>query len=136
MKSTNYQNTFIAVAEDCPVSQAAIPPLRGSEKSAVNLQFETLRDNPYRYTSDDILFSVYALKNHIPKSNYDSERELFFSKSQACLRCSPLSKRYGWGTHHNAEGKVALYAIDSDDYKKLAQDSALTQVKAMRSKRK
>lgn len=134
MKSTNYYNTFIAVAEDCPATQAEIPPLRGSEKSAVNLQFETVIENPYRYTSDDILFLVYALKNQIPKS--EPERESFFSKSQACLRCSPLSKRYGWGTHHDANGKVALYAITSENYHKLVNDPSLTQVKAMRSKRK
>lgn len=134
MKTTNYYNTFIAVAEDCPVIQAEVPSLRGAAKSAVNLQFETIIENPYQYTSDEILFLVHALKNHIPKS--DHERELFFSKSQACLRCSPLSKRYGWGTHHNSDGKVALYAIASEDYQRLVNDPSLTQVKAMRSKRK
>lgn len=134
MKTTNYYNTFIAVAEDCPVTQAEVPSLRGAAKSAVNLQFETILENPYQYTSDDILFLVHSLKNHIPKSDF--ERELFFSKSQACLRCSPLSKRYGWGTHHNTDGKVALYAIGTDEYQKLVNDPSLTQVKAMRSKRK
>jgi hypothetical protein len=35
--------------------------------------------------------------------------------------------------HHNAEGKVAVYAADSPEYKKLAKDKTLKQVKAMRS---
>jgi hypothetical protein len=28
---------------------------------------------------------------------------------------SPLAKHYGWDVHHNAEGKVALYAAESDE---------------------
>jgi hypothetical protein len=37
--------------------------------------------------------------------------------------------------HSNAEGKIAIYAIESDKYKKFLKDRALKQLKAMRSKR-
>jgi hypothetical protein len=37
--------------------------------------------------------------------------------------------------HHNAEGKIAIYAADSAEYKKLAKDQKLKQLKAMKSKR-
>ncbi len=35
--TTNYQNTFIQTAEDCPATTGEIPPMRGDKKSAANL---------------------------------------------------------------------------------------------------
>lgn len=134
MKSTNYFITFIQVADDCPVISGEIPPEK-SNKTVANMQFEMILSNPYKYTSDDVIFHVFAQKNGIPKSELTGEREKFFSKGQACLRCSPLTKRYGWGVHNNAEGKIAIYPIDSIEYKKFKNDENLKHVKAMRSKR-
>ena len=51
------------------------------------------------------------------------------------MRSSPLSKRYGWGVHSDAEGKIAIYALESDDYRKLCKDNKLEHKKAMRLKR-
>jgi Family of unknown function (DUF6157) len=134
MHTTNYYNTFIQIAEDCPVTKAAIPPQKMDAKTIANLQFEMIAENSYKYTSDDVIFNTYAAKNNITgKMAMSTVREIFFAKGQACLRASPLTKRYGWGVHHNAEGKVAIYAVDSPEYKKLAKDKTLKQVKAMRS---
>lgn len=133
--TTNYINTFIEVAEDCPVSQAQVPPEK-KEKTLANLQYEKIIKNPYQYTSDDIIFECYAFKNDIPESEKQAERDKFFSKGQACLRSSPLAKRYGFGFHYNNEGKVALYPIESEEYQKLLQDPNIAKTKAMRSKRK
>lgn len=38
MKTTNYYNTFIEVAEDCPVDQAKIPPLHGDKKTVARMK--------------------------------------------------------------------------------------------------
>ncbi len=135
MHTTNYINTFIGIAEDCKASTAEIPPLKAAEKTVANLQFELLRDHPYEFTSDDILFQVYATKNKIAAKDLKAARETFFSKGQACMRASPLTKRYGWGIHNNEEGKIALVAVDSKEYKKLSSDKKLKQTKAMRSSR-
>ena len=59
----------------------------------------------------------------------------FFSKGQACLRASELGKRFGWGVHADAEGRVAIYAVDSKRYQALARDPDIKQVRAMRTKR-
>jgi len=134
MKTTNYYNTFIAVAEDCPAALAEVPPKK-QQPTVADLQFEMIASPPYRYTSDDVIFQVYAMKQEIQKSELKVAREQFFSKGQACLRSSPLSKRYGWGIHCNEEGRVALYAIESQEYQHLLKDKNLKQVKAMRSKR-
>ena len=135
MKTTNYTDTFIEVAEDCPVEFAEIPPLKGDLKTIANLQYEMIKDNPYKFSSDDVIFSIYATKNDVTKKEFNKEKESFFSKGQACFRSSPLAKRYGWGVHSNSEGKIAIYAIESDEYKRLSKDKSLQHLKAMRSKR-
>ena len=89
--------------------------------------------NPYKYTSDDILFQVFAHKNDLTKSEYKEAREQFFSKGQPCFRASPLTKRYGWGVHNDKDGKIAIFGAESTEYKKLSNDKSLKVVKAMKS---
>lgn len=133
--TTNYINTLIEIAEDCPVSQSQIPPEK-KEKTLANLQYEKLAKNPYQYTSDDIIFGCYAIKHDISENEKQQERENFFSKGQPCLRSSPLAKKYGFGIHHNSEGKVALIPVESKEYQSLLNDVSTAKTKAMRSKRK
>lgn len=133
--TTNYFNTLICVAEDCPINQAEIPPVKKETKSIANLQFELLRDHPYEFTSDELIFQIFAIRNEISMSEFEAAKEVFFSKGQACLRTSPLSKRYAWGIHSNSEGKVALIPSESDSYEKLVNDSKVAKVFAMKSKR-
>lgn len=133
--TTNYQNTFIEIADDCPVKIGEIPPQKGDNKTVANSQFDLIAQNPYKYTSDDILFQVFAERNNISRSEQPAARAEFFSKGQPCLRSSPLTKRYGWGVHSNAEGKVAIYAVDSPEYRQFAKDKRLQHVRAMRAKR-
>jgi hypothetical protein len=135
MHSTNYTNTFIEVAEDCPVTAAETPPVRGDSVSIANLHHDTIAGAPYRHTSDDVIFHTHATRNGIPERDLEAQRERFFAKGRACLRASPLGKRYGWGIHHDAEGRVALVPLGTDEYRRLAADPDLTHVRAMRSKR-
>lgn len=134
--STNYINTFIKVAEDCPVPFGEQPPVKGAKKTVAHLQFDRIINNPYKFTSDDIIFDVFAERNDVTESEYQKERELFFSKGQPCLRSSPLTKRYGWGAHFDEQGMVAIYPRESVEYEKFSADNSLDQVLAMRSKRK
>lgn len=135
MKTTNYYNTFIEVADDCPAEVGERPPQKADERTAADIQFEMIFNHPYKYTSDDVLFEVFAEKNKIGDEKFISERENFFSKGQPCFRSSPLTKRYGWGVHSDAEGRIAIYGAESNEYKKLLKDSTLKHLKAMRSKR-
>ena len=131
--TTNYINTLIAIADDCPVSSAEKPPVKEGKRSVANIQFDLIGENPYKYTSDDVIFQVYAEKNDLTKNEYAAAREQFFSKGQPCLRTSPLTKRYGWGVHSDEKGRIALYACDSKDYQRLIRDASLKVVKAMKS---
>ena len=94
-----------------------------------------LNKHPYTYTSDDVLFQVYVIKNQVPKAELKSAREQFFSKGQACFRSSPLTKRYGWGVHSDTNGRIAIYPLGSAEYEAYLHDKKLKHVKAMRSKR-
>jgi hypothetical protein len=133
--TTNYTDTFIEIADDCPTTSGEIPPLKGEQKTIANIQFELVSKNPYKYTSDDVLFQVFAEKNGLAKGEYKKAREDFFSKGQPCFRASPLTKRYGWGVHGDAEGKIALVPCGTPEYKKFSKNKSLTVIKAMKSKR-
>jgi hypothetical protein len=136
MKTTNYYNTFIEIAEDSPAGAAEIPPHReGQPPTVARLHFDLAAEAPYSRTSDDVIFTTHATRAGISDDDLAAAREQFFSKGQACLRASPLAKRYGWGIHHDAEGRVALVPAGSEEYERLAADPGVTHLKAMRSKR-
>lgn len=133
--STNYFDTFIETAEDCPASNGEIPPIKDDAKTAANIQFDLIKKHPYKYTSDDILFQVFADKNDLTKQEYKKSRELFYSKGQPCLRASPLTKRYGWGVHFDRDGKIAIYGCETNEYASFTKNKKLTILKAMKSKK-
>lgn len=136
MHSTNYYNTFIEIAEDCKTNHGEMPPIKGDKKTVANLQFDMLYDNPYKYTSDEVLFGVFAIRKEFVEGEMDEQREHFFSKGQPCFRASPLTKSYGWGIHCNKEGKIAIFGAETDEYKKIMEDDSVKKIKAMSSKRK
>ena len=122
--TTNYADAFIEVAEDCPARAAEAPPPK-EPKSAARLAYEMLIGNPYRYTSDDVLYAAHGEPKGV-------SREAFFSKGQPCFRASALAKRYGWGVHSDREGRIALYAMESEDYRRLASQQGVRHLRAMR----
>lgn len=134
--TTNYFNTLIEPAEDCPVSVSEIPPRKEEKLTVANLQYDLLKSNPNQLTSDDVLFQVFAERNAISDAERQLARADFFSKGQPCFRASPLTKRYGWGIFYDNEGKMTLLSIDSERYLKLLNDEEITKVKAMRNAKK
>jgi hypothetical protein len=137
--STNYFNTFITVAEDSSTNLPTVPPAR-AEPSVAERTHAMISEQPYRHTSDDVIFTVWADRRGIPDSARADARADFFSKGQPCLRSSDLGKRYGWGVHSDAEGRVALVPIGSPEYEALAAGATVsgepvTVKRAMRSKR-
>lgn len=139
--TTNYQDTFIEVAEDTRAEKSKTPGQAARKsgnqvKSVAQAQFELIADHPYKYTSDDVLFQVYADRKNLSQDAYDGARDAFFSKGQPCLRTSPLCKTYGFGIHCDRNGKIALYGRESEEYQKFVADPSVKKVKAMRSSRK
>lgn len=130
--TTDLHNTFVRVAEDCPVQEAVIPQ---DSTSVAHMQYTMIADRPYAHTSDDVLFTVHARRRGIPEEEWPEARIAFFSKGQACLRASPLTKRHAFGVHHDAHGRVALVPRGTEAYEAFCQDSGMKQVNAMRNKR-
>lgn len=139
MHSTNYFDTFIAVAEDTAATTATVPPTR-AVPSVAELTLAMIAEHPYELTSDDVVFTVWAERRGVPEAERESARAEFFSKGQPCLRSSDLGKRYGWGIHSDASGRVAVYGLGSTEYEQLTRGlapdgSAVTVTRAMRSSR-
>lgn len=130
--STNYFDTFIEVAEDTKADFATIPPTK-EKKTVAEMQYELIAKNPYKFSSDDIFFQVFADRNDLTKAEYEKARKQFFSKGQPCFRTSPLTKTYGFGVHNDNNGKVALYGVETEEYQKILADTKIKKVKAMKS---
>ena len=135
MHTTNYFDTFIAVAEDTSAVGPIEPPLRATP-SVADSTYRMIAENPYRFTSDDVIFEVWADRRALPADQRGAARAEFFAKGQPCLRSSDLGKRYGWGVHSDAEGRVALVPLGTDEYARLAAgEDGVKVTRAMRSKR-
>lgn len=123
--TTIYRDTLVTVSADCPVAMGVVP---GKPGAIATLQYALLAE-PYRLTSDDLLFEVHRARGG------EKTRDEFFARPQACLRASPLVKQFGWGLHHDSEGRVAAVAVDGADYAKLLADPAVKKTPGMRSRR-
>lgn len=133
MHSINYRNAFIAVSEDCRAEFGTVPDKPGTIAA---LQYELLARAPYGMTSDDLLVAVTGIRRDIPKEDWPALRKDILARPQACLRASPLVKIYGWGLHHDAEGRVALVARETAEYGRRVSDDSLEQRRGMRSSRR
>jgi Family of unknown function (DUF6157) len=136
--NVNYVRTLIAVADDCPVTRGVVPPDRGAQRTVASVQYAMPADRPYGQTQEDVLFGTWLERQNTPDlsaADIARLREEFFSRPQACLRSSPLPKKYGWGLHFDDEGRVALCPMDSKHYRELVTGHEVHVLKAMRSKR-
>ncbi|MGY1743142.1 MULTISPECIES: DUF6157 family protein [unclassified Blastococcus] len=140
MEKVDYVDTFIAVAEDCPAEAGTVPP--GTARPSVAALSHALLDGrPYELTSADVLFTVHADRHAVPAEERPAAREAFFARDQACLRASPLGKRYGWGLHADGGGRLALVGRETPEYAEFAAGrvpgtgAPVTVVRAMRSSR-
>lgn len=138
MHTTNSPDTFIAIAKDSQATSGKVPE-PGNKPTVASLTYELISKNPYKYTSDDVIFSVYADRQGIPAGERAAARAAFFSKGQACLRASALGKQLGWGVHSDGQGRVALYGVQTPEYQELLtgqfRGRSVTVKYAMRSQR-
>jgi hypothetical protein len=137
----NYYEILIAVADDCPVTHAVAPSEHGGRPSVATLQYELIAGDPYEHTQEDVLFESWIRWQPSSRTKTKPElarlREEFFAKPQPCLRASPLPKKYGWGLLFNKNGRVALCAMESAEYRRIVGGKAVgvKVLKALRSSR-
>ncbi len=135
-----YTNTFIQIPPDSPAISAIVPEVKGESKTVPVLEFELLSSHPYTFTNEELIFEVHVRRLGLSEADVRERRQelwdALFSKPHACMRASSLTKRYGWGVHYDERGKMALVALGSDGYERLARDAdGLKLLVAMRSKR-
>lgn len=140
----HWTNMFVAVAPDCPVETGVVPVSKREGKPAHIIQYELLADHPYQYTFEEQLFEVYfkhkGYDPDMPEAERKRLRDELLAKSHPCMRASQLPKKFGWGVHYNDEGKIAIYAMESEAYQMLldeARNNELVELQiALRSSRK
>ncbi len=131
----NFRNTFICIAPDCPESTGIEPPARGGKIPIHLIHLNLLRENPYRYTHEELVLEGEVRREPATGETRAEILARIRAKPLPCLRTSALPKRYGWGIHFDAEGKIAAFPAGSAEYRKLAADDGIARVAAMRSKR-
>ena len=134
-------DTFVLVAPDCSVTAAVVPAAKRAAPSVAVVQHELLTARPYKLTLADLIFEVHVRRAGVSRAEAKSRaaeiRAELFAKPQACMRTSPLPKRYGWGVHYDERGRLALYAMESEEYRRFAEgkvDGVKVEA-ALRSKR-
>lgn len=135
----SYVDTFNRIAADCSLDRAVVLAARPGKPTIAELEYGMLSEAPYEFTERDVQFAVHVARLELSPDELSArrtslERE-FFSKPRACFRASPLPKKFGWGVHYDAQGRIAIYAVESDDYRRLAEDASLKQLAAMRTSR-
>jgi len=142
MEPVDYADTFIAVAEDCAATAGEAPVSRGDVPSVAAHTYRLVAEHPYELTSGDVIFTVHADRRGIPEAERPAARAAFYAKGQPCLRASDLGKRYGWGVHADAAGRIALVGVETPEYAELAagrpadgSGPPVTVTRAMRTKR-
>ena len=134
-------NTFIQVSPDSTTTKAVIPEARDGKKTIQMIQYQLLMENPYSLTLNDLIFEIFVKRNNISSSDLELHKTTIwaelFVKPHPCMRASMLPKKYGWGVHYDAAGKIALHALESEKYQRLSAfgDGVQKVELAMRSKR-
>jgi hypothetical protein len=134
-------NTFVKIAPDSTAIKAVIPEAQDDKKTIQVIQYELLSAQPYSLTLQELIFEVFVARNHISSQDLELHKsEIWtelFSKDHPCMRASMLPKKYGWGVHYDTNGKIALHAVESESYWRLAAfGEGVQKVEAaMRSKR-
>ncbi|MBD0383017.1 hypothetical protein ICC18_23175 [Paenibacillus sp. WST5] len=118
-------DSFVQVSPDCPVERGIEPTTKKEGKTAHMIQYELLSQHPYMFTLEDLIYEVHIRHKQIPDTEVDARgeeiRAELFQKSHPCMRASMLPKKHGWGVHYNEEGKIALYAMESEEYQQFVE---------------
>jgi hypothetical protein len=120
VEDVDYRDTFIQVAPDSTASAGTVPPPRGGKPTVASATFDLINSHPYRYRSSDVIFTVWADRQGISQDERLAARKQFFAQPRACVRASDLAKKLGWGIHADQDGRLALYAVESPEYDRLA----------------
>ncbi|MDD2686819.1 MAG: DUF6157 family protein [Gallionella sp.] len=132
-------NQFIEIAPDSPTQHSIVPQEKNGKPTIATIEYELLSGKPYTYTLSELKFAAHVRHKQIPPAELKAHRQqlwdAYFAKPYACMRASPLTKKYGWGAHYDESGRIAIYPVESAEYKRLIKDKDIRKFSAMRSKK-
>jgi hypothetical protein len=135
----NPTSQFIQIAPDSPTRAAIVPQEKDGKRSIASIEYELLIKSPYHYTLEELKFATHIQHKLISSSELKAHRqqlwEEYFSKPHACMRASPLTKKYGWSAYYDANGKIAIYPAESIEYMDFVANDGIKKHFAMRTKR-
>lgn len=135
----NPVDQFIEVAPDNPTDKAIVPQMKNGKPTIATIEYELLSSKPYAYDLAELKFATHVQHKQIPAADVKAHRQQlwdeYFAKPYACMRASPLTKQYGWGAHYDEHGKIAIYPVESNEYRRFVNDKNIKKYSAMRSKR-
>ena len=86
MSSTNYRNTLIRVADDCPRTVAEVPVASGRTRSIATLQHQLISAHPYGLTSDDVEWLRGTVARHAELTGSPVAQELLDNWAKASMQ--------------------------------------------------
>ncbi len=86
-----HKEKLVEIAADCPVEQAVEPPDR-EKKIIPRIEYETLIENPYKFTEEEFFYEVHAVRRNKAELKIKSY----------LIQRSLLPRVYGWGVHINS----------------------------------
>ena len=134
-------DTIVLLAPDSPTKTSVVPVATGDKRPIHLIQYELLTARPYQLTLEELIFAVHVERAGLAGAEVKRRKDeiwgKLFSKSHACMRASALPKKFGWGVHYDSRGKLALFAVESSEYRKLAGGKVrgVKLVAALRTKR-
>lgn len=135
----SYKNTFVVVSTDCPVDHHQIPVPKGDKLPGHIIEYDLLTRQPYTLDHEGLIFEVYIRRQgmELPLGKAEKKElwDALFSKGHPCMRASALVKRYGFGAHYDTDGRIAIYPMESKEYKQFIADNTITKVPGMRTSR-
>lgn len=66
--TTNYFDALIEVAEDSKANVGTKPTAKKEKTTTAIMQYEMIAKNPYKYSSDDVIFQVFAARKDLTQS--------------------------------------------------------------------
>lgn len=120
MDVMSYTNTFIHISADCPAESSVVPVSGRAKRTAYEIEYELLANNPYKFTEKQLIYEIHIRHKHLPEEHVNNHAEEIwaelFKKPHPCLRASQLPKKFGWGIHYDENGRIAIFGMESEEY--------------------
>ena len=111
--ANGFRNAFITLAPDCPVAAGHVPV---RPTSIAGLEHSLLIGDPYHYTAEELFLAVQRRHKNVSDAELGAFKAFLASKPRPCMRLSMLPKRWGWGIHFDARGRMAIFGTETQEY--------------------